>query len=335
MELKKGEDSAGTINGLPFSGMPLTLIGLSAILVAALMVYSFLLFFIPYARYTHKRRFIWTGIMVNIGFWMMALLAMAIIVGVTVGPGKNLDKETFAVVALLATFFSGVITGAFFALYYFIDLYDQQQRLSFYRSALTEKIEAETAFLRNQVNPHFLFNTLNNIYSLLLNSSPQGVAVAKELRYMMQYVLEDCAHEKVPLAGEIRFLKNYVSLEQLRNHKEQVKVQFLVTGDAAGQEIAPLLLINFLENAFKHGVKAGLDESYVNVHIEISGSKLKLQMENSKPPAQDTADDSIREDGGIGIANVKRRLDILYPKQYRLDIQDNPNEYLVLLTIAL
>lgn len=327
--------SRNMINGSPLEDVTTSYISLLSIIAAAVMVYSFLLFFIPYARYKKKKRYIWIGVIVNIAFWITIIITVAIILGIKSETKKNIDTHDIVLIVLLSTFFSGIVTGYFFALYYFIDLYDQQKNLSTYKTALTERVEAETAFLRNQINPHFLFNTLNNIYSLLLNQSPDAVFVTKELKNMMQYMLEECAKEKVPLAGEISFLKNYINLEKLRNQKEQVHVKFNVTGQPGDKEIAPLLLINFLENAFKHGVKAGFNEAYVNVHIDIKDQKLTLQMENSKPPVLEITGKSIKEDSGIGIVNVKRRLDILYPKRYKLNLQDTPNQYVVLLSIEL
>jgi two-component system, LytTR family, sensor kinase len=331
--------TGSSINAVPISSLPSFYICLFCILSAAIMVYSFLLFFIPYAKLKKRKRYLWIGLICNIVFWIVTIIVMVIVLAMKTNPKTSatilLNENGIFLSALLSTIFSGIVAGAFFALYYFIDLYDQQKQLSGYKEALTQRIEAETAFLLHQVNPHFLFNTLNNIYALLLNGNPDAVFITKELQNMMQYMLEDCSKEKVKLNDEIVFLKNYINLEKLRNRKEQINVKIIVNGHPEGKEIAPLLLINFLENAFKHGVKAGFSESYVSVIMEIKGNKLIFQMENSKPPLLEGDQKNIKEDSGIGIANVKRRLDILYPNRYKLNIQNNPNEYLVLLSIDL
>lgn len=328
-----------TINDVPISSLPSFYICLFSILSAVIMVYSFLLFFIPYARLKKQKRYLWLGLIANIAFWLITIVVMVLILAVKTNSKTNahtlLNENGIFFSALISTIFSGVVAGCFFALYYFIDLYDQQKQLAGYKEALTQRIEAETAFLLHQINPHFLFNTLNNIYALLLSQSADAVFITKELQHMMQYMLEECSKEKVKLNDEITFLKNYINLEKLRNRQDQINVRITVNGNSDGKEIAPLLLINFLENAFKHGVKAGFSESYVSIVLEIKGNKLILQMENSKPPLLESDKKNIKEDSGIGITNVKRRLDILYPNQYKLTIQNNPNEYLVLLSIDL
>jgi len=331
--------SGSTINNVPVSSLPWFYICLFCVIAAAIMVYSFLLFFIPYARLKKQKRYLWIGLICNLAFWLATILAMVLILAwktnSKVAMNIQLHENGIFFSALLSTIFSGVIAGYFFALYYFIDLYDQQKQLAHYKDALKQRVEAETAFLLHQINPHFLFNTLNNIYGLLLSQSPDAVFITKELKHMMQYMLEECSKEKVKLSDEIIFLKNYINLEKLRNKKDRIDVKIVVNGDAEGKEIAPLLLINFLENAFKHGVKADFNESYVSLILEIKGNKLSMEIENSKPPVLEADKKNIREDSGIGIANVKRRLDILYPNKYKMAIQNNPNEYLVLLSIDL
>ncbi|KAA5535062.1 GHKL domain-containing protein [Taibaiella lutea] len=336
----KTASAQSTVNSVPISSLPAVYICIFTVITAAIMVYSFLLFFIPYARLKKQKRFLWIGLISNAAFWVTIIILTAMMLGLTTtgthgNIDKQLNKDNLFLSGLISTIFSGIVAGGFFALYYFIDLYDQSRQLFTYKEALTKRIEAETAFLLHQINPHFLFNTLNNIYALLLSQSPDAVFITKELKNMTQYILEDCSKEKVKLTDEITFLKNYINLEKLRNREDQVNIRLIVTGDAEGKEIAPLLLINFLENAFKHGVKAGFNESYVSIVLEIKANKLILQMENSKPPRLETENKSIKEDSGIGIANVKRRLDILYPGRYKLAIQNNPNEYLVLLSIEL
>lgn len=335
----KTASTRNTINSVPISHLPAFYICIFTTIAAAIMVYSFLLFFIPYARFNKQKRYLWIGVISNFVFWITIIVITAMMLGITTeghdGGEKKLNKDNVFLSGVIATVFSGIVAGGFFALYYFIDLYDQSKQLSSYKEALTKRIEAETAFLLHQINPHFLFNTLNNIYALLLSQSADAVFITKELKNMTQYILEDCSKEKVKLTDEITFLKNYINLEKLRNREDKVSIRLIVNGDAEGREIAPLLLINFLENAFKHGVKAGYNESYVSIVLEIKANKFTLQMENSKPPASQTENQDIREDSGIGIANVKRRLDILYPGHYKLAIQDNPNEYLVLLSIDL
>jgi LytS/YehU family sensor histidine kinase len=228
-----------------------------------------------------------------------------------------------------------VLLQVYFSLYYFLDLYDQQKSLNKYRKVFTEKLEAETNFLKTQINPHFLFNTLNNIYSLTLSQSSDAAFITRQLKNLITYMLQDCTNDLVPLTGEIAFLKNYITLEQLRNKQEQIDIQLTIKGESGNKKIAPLLLINFVENAFKHGVKAGISNAFVKINLLIMGHVLALEIVNSKPEQIEDQQKSVKEDGGIGIQNVSRRLDILYPHRHKLRISESKKEYSVYLSIDL
>lgn len=327
-----------TVNGIALNETPYGFVAVVAFFAAAIMVYFFLLYAIPYARFKQKKRYLWLGFIINLAFWLAIIVLSGIIIGLKQGDNEhvNLEKDSIFLIAIIASIFSGVITLYFFSLYYFIDLYDQQKSLNIYKQILNEKLEAESQFLKTQINPHFLFNTLNNIYALVLNQSPDATFIAKELKNLMTYMLQDCKQDLVPLEGEIAFLKSYINLEKLRNKQEQINIMVNVLGDTNNLQIAPLLLINFIENAFKHGVKAGYNEAYVCLNIEIRNKRIKVVVENSKPvEAVIKKDTAIKTDGGIGIKNVKRRLDIFYPKKHSLKIYDEPNEYRVFLNISL
>ncbi|KAK6025901.1 hypothetical protein OSTOST_08183 [Ostertagia ostertagi] len=140
----------------------------------------------------------------------------------------------------------------------------------------------------------------------------------------------------VPLDGEIRFLENYVSLEKLRNKQDHTSIELDVKGDTAGKEIAPLLLVNFIENAFKHGVKAGIGQSFVRIRLYVMDKVLAMEVSNSKPDliGEGKAPEG-QKSSGIGIRNVKRRLELLYPNRYKLRINQSENEFNVHLNLQL
>lgn len=303
--------------------------------VGAVMVYFFLLYVVPYARYKRQRRYLWLGVIANCTLWIMIIGICGAIVGLQYGSKVSLKDNDFTLILMLSSVFSGVTAGFFFSLYYFIDLYDQQKGLNLYRQVLTEKLQAETNFLKTQINPHFLFNTLNNIYSLTLSHSQDAAVITRQLKSLIIYILQECQKDKVSLTGEIEFLKNYINLEQLRNKQEQVDIQLQVTGDPEGKEIAPLLLVNFIENAFKHGVKAGVDHAFVRINLLIMDQKLSLDMINSKPAKLQGQENAVRNDGGIGVRNVERRLALLYPDRHKLRISQSVKDYSVYLTIDL
>jgi two-component system LytT family sensor kinase len=335
VEVGVKNNPGGSINGAAFNEAPFFIISAISTFVGAIMVYFYLLIVIPFARYKKQRRYLWIGLFLNVSLWLFVLVTAAVILGMTHNPKSKLDKNDITLVLMLSAVFSGIVAGVFFSLYYFLDLYDQQKNLNQYRRVFTEKLEAETNFLKTQINPHFLFNTLNNIYSLTLSQSADAAFITRQLKNLITYMLQDCTKDLVPLTGEIEFLKNYISLEQLRNKQEQADIQLTIKGEPGNKQIAPLLLINFVENAFKHGVKAGIDNAFVKINLLIMDNVLAMEIVNSKPELIIDQHKSVKEDGGIGIQNVSRRLDILYPHRHKLRISQSKKEYSVYLSIDL
>lgn len=328
------------INGHKMDDPPGLLVALLGSVMGSIMVYFFLLYVIPYARFKKQKRYLWLGLIVNMCLWLVILSAALLYLGLMFGFSDQQFKtaqlnEGAALIATVVASFSGVTAMFFFSLYYFLDLYDQQKGLNRYREVLTEKMKAETDFLKTQINPHFLFNTLNNIYSLTLSHSDDAAVITLQLKELIVYMLEECKKDTVSLAGEIAFLKNYINLEQLRNKQEQVDIRLEVKGDPEGKEIAPLLLVNFIENAFKHGVKAGISHAFVHINLLIMEDSLSLDMINSKPPAGLDQSRAVKEHSGIGIRNVMRRLAILYPGRHKLRLSESEKDYSVYLTIEL
>ena len=199
------------------------------------------------------------------------------------------------------------------------------------KSVENEKLIAELRFLKAQINPHFLFNTLNNLYYLAFTNSPNTTEVIAKLSQMMRYMIYDSNHPKVLLSKEIEYMQNYISLEKLRLN-EQIPVCFTVEGNPGQVLVVPLIFITFLENAFKHGVSNSSPGAWVNVSINIQGTNCVYTVENSKLPENGKV---VSEKSGIGLQNVRRRLDLSYPGQYRLSEQDLPDRYAIRLQLAL
>ncbi len=194
-----------------------------------------------------------------------------------------------------------------------------------------ERLMAELNFLKAQINPHFLFNTLNNLYYLAYSKSDNTTEVIDKLSKMMRYMIYDSNHPKVLLSKEIEYMQNYISLEQLRLNNE-VPVNFKVEGELENMRIAPLIFITFLENAFKHGVNNKTSEAWVDVSILLNGNECVYTVANSKQPLPQ---DSKEGKSGIGLQNVQRRLELSYPNQYTLKVEDKENSYSVQLNIKL
>ena len=194
----------------------------------------------------------------------------------------------------------------------------------------TTNIESELNFLKTQINPHFLFNTLNSIYALTLKKSDEAPDLILKLSEIMRYMLYDCNEDLVPLDQEINYLKNYLELEKFRKGKTN-DIILKVEGNPEGKSIAPLLLITFVENAFKHGVN-NTEKGYVHIHFRILDDRLEFDIENSVSP-QIHLTNLGKKSGGIGLENVKRRLELLYPGRNKLDIQKSIDSFRVSLVI--
>jgi len=193
----------------------------------------------------------------------------------------------------------------------------QQQALQnkIHSNMLAEKSKAELQILKNQLQPHFLFNTLNNIYGMILEQEKEAGESVLKLSEIMSYMLYDCAREKVDLEKEIRMLKNYIVLEKTRYGK-QLDISFESNGETKGMLIAPLLLLPFVENAFKHGVSNNPSTAWVQIHLNVTENKLFFSIENSLSPNESNTPVK----SGIGLTNVKKRLDLIYAGKYNLQI---------------
>lgn len=196
-----------------------------------------------------------------------------------------------------------------------------------------QNLQSELKFLKSQINPHFFFNTLNNLYALTLKKSDLAPEIVLRLSEMMRYMLYESNEKQVELEKEINYVKNYLELEKLRQgHK--FEINFNINGDIASQKIAPLMFIPFLENSFKHGLDNQIKSGFVNINLELNKTSVEMTIENSKPPSIPKKNPG-KKSGGIGLENVKRRLKLLYPQRHKLDIEAKPHTFKVYLNIQL
>jgi LytS/YehU family sensor histidine kinase len=195
------------------------------------------------------------------------------------------------------------------------------------RDLENQRLTAELSFLKSQINPHFLFNSLNSIYSLAYQRSETTPDAILKLSEIMRYMLYECNDNKVSLEKELQYLQNYIDLQKIR-FGEKAYIDFKISGRVDGQKIVPLLLIAFIENAFKHGV-ANNASSPIQILIEVDDSRLHFFAQNKKH------NNNRDNQGGIGLINVTRRLDLLYPESYKLNIINQPDIYSVELQLSL
>ncbi|HEY5391740.1 MAG TPA: histidine kinase [Hanamia sp.] len=219
------------------------------------------------------------------------------------------------------------ICTIFLAIKMFKSWYQKQQEKLMLIKA---NADAEMQLLKAQIHPHFLFNTLNNIYSFTLTKSPQASVVVRHLNDTLSYMINECSAEFVPLEKEIKLLQDYISLEQVR-YGNSLHIQTEIIGDIEGKKISPLLLIPFLENSFKHGASKMLEHPWIKLWIEVKSTELDFSLSNSMP----SSNDDCNQKKGIGLKNVKKRLALLYPQTHSLSIESSPGIFIVKMKVPL
>ena len=193
-----------------------------------------------------------------------------------------------------------------------------------------EKLAAELKLLKSQINPHFLFNTLNNLYVLTLNQSDKAPLMVHKLSELMSYMLYDSNLPEVTLDKEIHYIKNYIDLEKIR-YGDRLEVSLNIYGETKDIIVAPLLMLPFVENSFKHGARNQLHDGWIHIDLEIQDGALTLKVENSKPDFYDEQN----KPSGIGLVNVKRRLSHLYPHRHSLQQFDELDTHMIVLKLSL
>ena len=289
----------------------------------AVLVYTNIYYLIP--KFLAKNKFLQYFIALGIFILMLTPLKMMALYLKFSGDEimqNNLMKQQILI--FLSNFFVGGIS----TIYSIINDWAKQVREK--QELENQTMVSELKFLRSQINPHFLFNTLNNLYALTLKKSDKAPEIVLKLSEMMRYMLYECNESKVLISKEINYIRNYLDLERIR-HRKKVEINFELNGTVNQQKIAPLLLITFIENCFKHGIKNSITTGYVNLNIRLDGNDLFFIVENSKPSGLPNMEH--KRAGGIGLVNVKRRLELLYPKAHDLKIEDSPNSYKVTLHI--
>ena len=233
------------------------------------------------------------------------------------------EHDVLSIAVLLLMFGANLGTK-----YYFRSRRDQRKLEELEKQNLEQRLE----YLKYQINPHFFMNTLNNIHALVDIDPSKAQETIRELSKMMRFVLYEGDRSGVPLTKEFEFIRNYTKLMQLR-YSDKVKITVDIPEEAPDVTIPPLMLISFIENAFKHGISYQHD-SFIEIKLEIStpsplSSNLLFTCRNSKAEVPN------QEKGGVGLANVKKRLDLLYDKSYTLEIKDEADIYIVKLKLPL
>lgn len=212
--------------------------------------------------------------------------------------------------------------------------YMQQEKNELEKTTLTTELklkEAELKLLKAQVHPHFLFNTLNNLYGLTLEKSDEAPNLVLRLSDILDYILYRCDEKLVPLEEEINMLKNYLEIEKIR-YSEKLALEADFPQKTGTLKIVPLIILPFVENAFKHGVSKFPGDAYVKIKISLVDKNLIFRIDNSRNNAAKKEENYTK---GIGLTNVKKRLDLVYPGKYILNIEKQSEKFSVNLTLEL
>lgn len=265
-------------------------------------------------------RYFELSLLLVVAYLLLQSLFDYVLYGYVLGPGWNANLSTSLAYNFTHTALYLLLTVA---VKFSFDWYEENKTLQDVR---VEKLQAEVNYLRSQVNPHFLFNALNNLYALTLRKSDQAPAIVLKLSELMEYMLYESDEAFVPLEKEVRYLGNYLELERIRQGN-QADIRLSVVGDMDRCVIPPFLILPLVENAFKHGVSRAVRNAYLFVEVKIEGG-ITVVIENNKL-------DFREEDraGGIGLVNVRRRLELLYPGRHRLTIVNEAELFRVTLEL--
>jgi len=296
-----------------------------ALWIPVFIIFSYPVSFIAIPRLLLKGKYllflgsilIWLAVGWFLSVYYLKYVSAPVLTRMGMPPGEGYAWQCFLCVMTTTACFSSLSLGKQWLL---------KQRD--FLQAQQEKITAELQLLKAQVHPHFLFNTLNNIYSFSLDGSPKTPELILKLSSLLSYMLYDCKAEEVRLEKEVEIMKAYIDLEKER-YGNKIEISWTVEGAIRDNFISPLLMLPFLENAFKHGASEQIEKPWMGVDISIENNILKFKITNSKNEYVS------HSNNGIGIGNVKKRLEFLYPGKYELKINDEGDFFAVSLMVKL
>ena len=297
------------------------------------LTYALIYFVIP--RFLLKQKYALTIIFVVLSFAVTASLSV-LISGIIIGPIRSFYQYHYAysnyvsvsfAMAFMAGLRGGITVGGLAAAIKLMKHWyvEGQRNLQLQK----ENTEAQLQILKAQVHPHFLFNTLNNIYSKTQNTSAAASEMIFGLSDILRYMLYECDKPLVPLSQELKMTQEYIDLERVR-YGNKLELHAGLPKATEGYFIAPLMILPFIENCFKHGASTILDRPWINLTITIDGDEMAMKLLNGK------SQENVQVNGhGIGIENAKKRLALLYPGKHQLTIQEDREVFIVILKLRL
>jgi LytS/YehU family sensor histidine kinase len=268
-------------------------------------------------------------------FWLLITLALSAILIQSIFVFMFQTKGfTYQLVQTFSTHF---FTAAFYvgvtSLFKFVKDWLQLQEMTLRITQIErEKLEAELNTLKSQLNPHFLFNSLNNIYSLALTNSPRTPEIILKLSDLMRHVLYESRENFIPVKDELNFLTNFIELQKIRLNN-QIDIQYTIEGNIPDLKVIPLIFEPFIDNAFKHGLRNPATSPYIHIAIHFQSKTMRFMIENN---FSNTFASKTSESSGIGLKNIERRLEFLYaPGEYKYEINRTDNTFAIILEVEL
>ncbi|MEM9820234.1 MAG: sensor histidine kinase [Bacteroidota bacterium] len=301
------------------------LINLLHVLLYASAYYLLLYVQVPYLYDQKKKGWfvlsLLTSSIVLYGIWRLGLWGLEGIRGIT---SRTPYVPLADYLIMVIRFYSPAM-----ALWALESHFQRKKERSRVRRLEKEKMANELKFLKAQINPHFLFNTLNNLYAYVLTESPKAPDMILRLSGMLDYVLYKSQQQSVPLKEEIQTIENFIGLEKIR-YGERLEVRCQVEGDTT-LPVSPLLLLSLVENAFKHGASGDIDYPKINIHLWARREKIQFEVSNTKSQYNGELNDAYKK--GIGLSNIKRQLDLVYPQDHQIRIEDLEKTFKVFLIL--
>lgn len=324
--------SAMEMNGYLFYDVPP--VNLAGILVQTFFsvileaVYTYGLVYYAVPKYLQQKQYL----KFSAFFLISTFLVLIILIKLGYYGDSVPGHSGFSLLTLWAVFwgYAGYGPPAVFALFMVIKAVKLHNKKMEEKSALIrENARAESQFLKAQIHPHFLFNTLNNIYSYALVNSKYATRLIDNLSAIMRYMIKDCEAPLVPLENELKIIYDYIELEKVRYDK-RLATYVIIEGETAGKMIDPLLIIPLIENCFKHGASQTRQKTWIRVRIFIENAVIRVEVCNRKPPGTFQANKK-----GIGLNNIRKRLELLHPENHLLKIQSLTSVFKVYMQVPL
>ncbi len=294
------------------------------------ILFAYYMMYVGFDRFLKRKVPVWRSLL---EIFIVLIISMALVRSVTnfvygslVYGGRMAEKDILDPRILpRVIIFMGFSSGLALAIKFLRDQLKAKERE---KNLVREKLSTELKFLRNQLHPHFLFNTLNNIYSLTRKKSDQAPEAVMKLSELLSFILYESGKETIPIEQELHFLEDYISLEKIR-YSDRLKISVQKEISDTNAQIAPLILLPLVENAFKHGISETRFDSYIRIHVFQSGDQFRFTIENSTESEKTSS-----SPGKIGLVNIQRQLELMYREQ-AIRIEHTNNLFTVNLSLNL